>query len=65
MFIAFVGDVPGGELADDEWAFERDPELLAEFAVIGHRAPDAGDRRLELDRTFDTVRHGMLPCSPP
>src|SRR5580658_4800315 len=55
VLVSRVGDVAGGGLARDERAVQLDAKPRAEFAMIGQRAPDARNGRLEFDALFDSV----------
>src|SRR5271154_1760856 len=61
MFVAGIGDVTGRDLAENERAIELNEEPLAELAVIGEGAPDAGDGSFEFDALFDAVSHIEQP----
>src|SRR5580698_4805299 len=61
MFVARPGDLASGDLAGDEWAVQLYAKPLAEFAVVGQGAPDAGDGRVEFNAFLDAVGHFMQP----
>ncbi len=44
-------------LAGNEGRLQGDAEPFAEFAVVGERAPDAGDGGFEFDLLFNAVFH--------
>src|SRR5690606_3326999 len=57
VLVAGVGDVAAGFLAGGEGGLEFDPEPFAELAMVGERAPDAGNRRGQFDAFLDPVVH--------
>ena len=48
---------PCDGFAGDERRVDPDAEPLAEFLMVGQRAPDARDRGLELDGLFNAIGH--------
>src|SRR5690606_16534457 len=52
-----VRNVAAGFPAGSERGFEFDPEPFAEFAMVGERAPDTGNRRGQFHAFFDPVVH--------